>query len=109
MSIGEKKAKEVVFMCRKYPAREAAQMGWVNAVVPDAELETVTQNWAEELLALSPRYLEISKFSSNAWYNLCRESYLSGIGMLIQAIGSEDMVEGAQAFLEKRKPKFRRN
>ena len=107
MSIGEKRAKEVAMLCRRYPAREALELGWVNQVVPDAELEQVTTDVAEELLGMSPRYLEIAKISSNVWWNAMRESYLSGLGMLAQAIGSDDMVEGAAAFMEKRPPRFR--
>jgi 2-ketocyclohexanecarboxyl-CoA hydrolase len=106
-SVGEKRAKEIAFLCRRYPAREALELGWINAVVRDDRLEDEASAWANELLAMSPRYLEIAKVSSNAWWNTCRESYVSGLGMLMQAIGSADMVEGAQAFLEKRKPDFR--
>jgi len=107
MNIGEKRAKEVAFLCRRYPAREALDMGWINAVVPDADLEGEVMRWVGELLVMSPRYLEIAKLSSNVWWNQCRDNYLSGLGMLVQAIGSKDMIEGATAFLEKRPPKFR--
>lgn len=106
MSVGEKRAKEVSLMCRRYSAAEALELGWINAVVPDDELEPATTAWADELLALSPRYLEIAKISSNVWWNAMRDSYLSGLGMLAQAIGSDDMIEGATAFVEKRPPRF---
>ena len=53
-----------------------------------------------------PRYLEITKISSNVWWNAARDSFSTGLGMLVQAIGSADMVEGASAFLEKRRPRF---
>ena len=107
MNIGEKRAKEVAFLCRRYPARQALELGWINAVVPDAELEAEVTRWADELLRMSPRYLEIAKISSNVWWNHVRDAYRSGLGMLVQAIGSADMIEGATAFLEKRPPRFR--
>jgi len=106
MSVGEKKAKEVVFLCRKYTAPEALDLGWINRVVPDDELEAEVERWADEILALSPRYIEIAKISSNVWWNACRDNYASGLGMVVQAIGSADMIEGATAFVEKRKPQF---
>jgi 2-ketocyclohexanecarboxyl-CoA hydrolase len=104
--VGEKRAKEVSFLCRRYTAAQALQMGLVNEVVPDEELEDAVTRWADELLAMSPRYLEIAKISSNVWWNACRDSYVSGLGMLVQAIGSDDMIEGATAFLEKRRPQW---
>jgi len=107
LSIGEKRAKEISFLCRRYPAREALSLGWINAVVADDELEAEVTRWADELLAMSPRYLEIAKTNSNVWWHACRDSYVSGLGMLVQAIGSADMREGAQAFIEKRPPSFR--
>jgi 1,4-dihydroxy-2-naphthoyl-CoA synthase len=106
MTIGEKRAKEVAFMCRRYKAAEAMEMGWINAVVSPDQLEEEVTLWANELLAMSPRYLEIAKISSNVWWNQSRDAYLSGLGMLVQAIGSNDMIEGATAFMEKRKAQF---
>jgi len=106
MSVGEKRAKEIAFMCRRYPAREALEMGLINAVVPNDKLEEEVTRWADELLYMSPRYLEIAKISSNVWWNQCRDNYLSGLAMLVQAIGSADMIEGATAFMEKRAPRF---
>lgn len=106
ISIGEKRAKEVSFLCRRYPAAEALALGWINAVVPDDELERETSRWARELLQMSPRYLEIAKSNSNVWWNSCRDSFLSGLSALTQAVGSYDMLEGARAFLEKRTPQF---
>jgi 2-ketocyclohexanecarboxyl-CoA hydrolase len=106
ISVGEKRAKEISFLCRRYTAAQALEYGWVNAVVPDRDLESEVDRWCDEILTLSPRYLEIAKISSNVWWSACRDSYLSGIGMLTQAAGSDDMLEGASAFLEKRPPRF---
>ena len=105
-SVGEKRAKEIAFMCRRYKANDALAMGLINAVVPADQLEAEVTRWADELLYMSPRYLEIAKISSNVWWNQCRDNYLSGLGMLVQAIGSADMIEGATAFMEKRRPQF---
>lgn len=106
VQIGEKRAKEMAFLCRRYTATEALDLGFVNAVVPDDELVDAVDALVAELAALSPRYLEIAKVSSNVWWNAVRDSFTTGLGMLVQAIGSPDMAEGAQAFLEKRKPRF---
>ena len=106
MNVGEKRGKEIAFMCRRYKAQQALEMGLINAVVPGDQLEEEVTKWADELLYMSPRYLEIAKISSNLWWNQARDSYLSGLGMLVQAIGSHDMIEGASAFMEKRRPQF---
>lgn len=107
VQIGEKRAKEMIMLCRRYTAGQALDMGLINTVVPNDELESTVGAWLAEIHQLSPRYLEITKISSNVWWNASKDNMSSGLGMLIQAIGSEDMREGAQAFLEKRKPQFR--
>ena len=91
-------------MCRRYTADQALDMGLLNAVVDDDELESTVESWIREISMLSPRYLEITKISSNVLWNSARDSFSTGLGMLVQAIGSPDMIEGAQAFLEMRKP-----
>jgi 2-ketocyclohexanecarboxyl-CoA hydrolase len=107
IQVGEKRAKEMSFLCRRYTADQALEMGLVNRVVSDDQLEDAATDMAEELLVMSPRYLEIAKVSSNVWWNQARDNFLSGVGMLAQAIGSEDMLEGMRAFSEKRPPRFR--
>jgi len=106
LQIGEKKAKELSLLCRRYSADQALAMGLVNDVVDDEQVEPAAQGWCEEIATLSPRYLEITKISSNVWWNAARDSFSAGLGMLMQAVGSADMIEGATAFLEKRKPVF---
>ena len=106
LQIGEKKAKELAFLCRRYSAEQALTIGLVNEVVDDDQVEATAQRWCEEIAALSPRYLEIAKISSKIWWNAARDSFSTGLGMLMQAVGSPDMVEGATAFLEKRPPSF---
>lgn len=106
VQIGEKRAKEMSMLCRRYTAEQALELGLVNEVVEDDALEVRVTEWVEELKQLSPRYLEITKISSNIWWNLAQDSMNAGLGMLLQAIGSEDMQEGARAFLEKRRPRF---
>ena len=106
VQIGEKRAKEMAMLCRRYSAEQALEFGLINAVVDDAVVESTAGQWCEEIARLSPRYLEITKISSNIWWNAARDSFSTGIGMLTQAVGSADMVEGASAFLEKRPPRF---
>lgn len=105
--IGEKRAKEMAMMCRRYPAQQALAMGLINEVTPDDGLDEAVERWLAEIHALSPRSLEIVKVSSNQWWNASGDNMRTSLGMLIQSIGGPDMIEGARAFLEKRKPNFR--
>jgi len=106
--VGEKKAREIWFLCRRYTAAQALQMGLVNAVVPDAELDAEVERWCLEIAALSPTALAIAKRS----FNLDSESIrgISAMGMQALALfyQTEESREGVRAFLEKRPPKFRK-
>ncbi|MFV0457489.1 MAG: enoyl-CoA hydratase/isomerase family protein [Actinomycetales bacterium] len=108
VQIGEKRAKEMAMLCRRYTAEQALDLGLVNEITEDDALVEAVNRWVGEIRRLSPRYLEITKVSSNQWWNASRDNMTGGLLALIQAIGSEDMLEGAQAFLEKRRPDFRR-
>jgi naphthoate synthase len=104
--VGPKKAKEIWFLCRQYDAREALEMGLVNAVVPLAQLEQETLRWCREMLSLSPFALRMLKASFNA-----DEDGLAGIQQLAHDANllfymSEEAQEGRDAYLQKRKPDF---
>lgn len=108
MTIGEKKAREVVYLCRQYPAQEALELGWINKVVPHDELRAEVERWCAELLERSPAYLELSKISSNVWWDTLTPSMEAAKQALFRLAGGEQMTEGATAFLDKRKPDFSR-
>lgn len=106
--IGEKRAREIWYLCRKYTAQQALEWGLVNAVVPQAELDQEVEKWCQEIIALSPTAISIAKRSFNA-----DSDAIKGIGSLgMQALKlfyeTEESKEGVKAFLEKRKPNFRK-
>jgi len=103
---GDKKAKEIIFLCQRYSAREAMEMGWINRVVPDGELEKETEAWCRRILEMSPQSIRISKLSMNYESDHLYASYMHGIEILASTYGSPELVEGMTAFLEKRKPNF---
>jgi naphthoate synthase len=106
--VGQKKAREIWYLCRQYNAQQALEMGMVNAVVPLAELETVTLQWSREMLAHSPLALRCLKAALNAD---CDGQVglldLAGNATLLYYM-SEEAQEGKKAYLEKRKPNFRK-
>ncbi len=106
LQIGEKRAKEVSFLCRKYTAEEAFRLGWVNEVVPHERLRARVREWCDEILALSPHYLEIAKHTSNYWWDLVQPSFVHGEALLWASAGSPQQREGAAAFIEKRPPDY---
>ncbi|TAK54544.1 MAG: 1,4-dihydroxy-6-naphthoate synthase [Gammaproteobacteria bacterium] len=106
--VGDKRAREIIYLCRQYRAEEAERMGWVNRVVPLAELDQEVQRWAGELLAKSPQALRIARVSLNFESDQSYASVLHG-GQLINLVqASEEFKEGMTAFLERRKPDFER-
>lgn len=106
--VGQKKAREIWFLCRQYSAQEAEQMGMVNKVVPFAELEDEVVAWAEQMMEHSPLALRMIKAGLNA--------ELDGQAGIQELAGDATMLyymldeahEGGQAFLEKRKPDFKK-
>jgi naphthoate synthase len=106
--VGEKRAKEIWFLCRQYDARTALEWGIVNAVVPVAELEEETVRWAKELLAHSPLALRLLKSGYHAGVDgLAGVQQLAGDATLLYYM-SEEAKEGRDAYLEKRRPDFSR-
>ncbi len=104
--VGQKKAREIWFLCRQYDAAQALQMGLVNAVVPLAQLEAETVQWAREMLANSPTALRFLKAALNADCDgQAGLQELAGSATLL-FYQSEEGQEGKRAFLEKRKPAF---
>ncbi len=105
--VGEKRAREIWFLCRRYTAAEALNMGLVNAVVPHDQLDAEVDKWCQEILAMSPTALAIAKRSFNADTDSIRG--IGGLGMQALALyyETDESQEGVRAFLEKRKPRFR--
>jgi naphthoate synthase len=106
--IGQKKAREIWFMCRQYDAKEALEMGLVNTVVPVKELEAETVSWAREMLRHSPMALRLLKAGLNAADDgLAGVQQLAGDATLLFYL-TEEGQEGRNAFQEKRPPDFGR-
>lgn len=104
--VGQKKAREIWYLCRQYNAEEAMQMGLVNKVVPLADLERETMQWSREILEHSPLAIRCLKASLNAD---CDGQIglldLAGNATLLYYM-SEEAKEGKNAFVERRKPDF---
>ena len=102
--IGQKRAREIFFLGRTYSAREAHEMGMVNAVVPHAELEAVAQDWAREINAKSPTAQRMVKFALNlADDGLIGQQVFAGEATRL-AYMTDEAAEGRDAFLNKRPP-----
>jgi 2-ketocyclohexanecarboxyl-CoA hydrolase len=106
--VGEKKAREIWYLCRRYSAAEALAMGLVNAVVPHDELDAEVARWCAEIMARSPTAIAIAKRSFNADSDNIRG--IGGMGMqaLSMYYATEESQEGVRAFNEKRTPDFRK-
>jgi len=105
--VGEKRAREIWYLCRKYSAEEALRMGLVNAVVPDDQLDAEVDAWCAEINHKSPTAIAIAKRSFNA-----DTENIRGIGQLaFQSLalyfGTDESKEGGAALREKRTPDFR--
>jgi naphthoate synthase len=104
--VGEKRAREIWFLCRQYDAETAERWGLVNRVVPAAALRDEVRQWANEMLALSPTALRFLKQSFNA-----DSEHIGGLGQIAFSglglfVDSDEAREGVTAFNEKRQPDF---
>ena len=106
--VGEKKAREIWYLCRRYSAAEALAMGLVNTVVPHEELDAEVARWCAEIIERSPTAIAIAKRSFNADTESIRGIGAMGMQSLKMYYQSEESKEGVRAFQEKRKPVFRK-
>ncbi len=102
--IGQKNAREVFFLAREYSAQRAYEMGAVNAVVPHAELERTGIEWAQEIMGKSPTAIRMLKYAFNAVDDGIAGQQLFAGETTRLAYGTDEAVEGRDAFLEKREP-----
>jgi 2-ketocyclohexanecarboxyl-CoA hydrolase len=106
--VGEKKAREIWFLCRKYTAQQACDMGLVNKVVPHEQLDAEVEAWAADINQMSPTALAIAKRSFNADSENIRGISFLGIQAVKHYYMSEESKEGVRAFNERRKPDFKK-
>jgi len=104
--IGEKKAREMWFLCRQYSAEEAFEMGLVNKVVPHEKLMEEAEAWAREMLIKSPTALKLAKYSFNADSDNIYGISRMGLTSLELFHTTDEAMEGIDSFLEKRIPDF---
>jgi naphthoate synthase len=106
--VGQKKAREIWYLCRQYSAQEALEMGLVNKVVPINQLEEEGIKWAKEILEKSPMAIRLLKSAFNAELDgQAGIQELAGNATLLYYM-SEEAQEGKKAYLEKRKPNFKK-
>ena len=105
--VGQKKAREIWFLCRQYDAKEALDMGLVNTVVPLAELELTTIQWCREMLQHSPTALRFLKMAMNADCDGQAGMMAFAGSATLMYYTTDEGREGKEAFLEKRKPDFK--
>ena len=104
--VGQKFAREIFFLAREYNAQRAYEMGVVNAVVPHAQLETTGVEWATEILTKSPQSIRMLKYAFNAVDDgMVGQQLFAGEATRL-AYGTEEAVEGRDAFLQKRDPNW---
>src|SRR3990167_6664378 len=106
--IGERLAREWIFCARRFTGPEAEKIGLINKCVPQKELLAETLKWCETIKGHSPQTLRMTKKSLNFESDLLYASWQHGMELLAHVWGSEESLEGMNAFLEGRKPDFQK-
>lgn len=104
--VGEKKAREIWYLCEKYSAQEAKDMGLVNKIAPHGELLKAAEEWAQKILEKSPTAIKMLKYSFNddsANIGGITQISMGSLGMFYK---TEESAEGRNAFIEKRQANF---
>src|ERR1700676_3143825 len=106
--VGEKRAREFWYLCEQYTAEDCRQMGLVNKVVPASQLMNEARAWARKIAGMSPTAITLAKASFNAPSEEIRGIGAIALRGLALYYGTEEALEGKNAFLEKRPPEFAR-
>jgi 1,4-dihydroxy-2-naphthoyl-CoA synthase len=108
MGGGHELAREMIFCARRFSAKEAVEIGLINKCVPQSELRKETLAWCETIKGHSPQTLRMTKKSLNFESDLLYASWQHGMELLAHVWGSEESLEGMDAFLAGRKPDFQK-
>jgi 1,4-dihydroxy-2-naphthoyl-CoA synthase len=104
--IGERLAREMIFFARRFTAKEAAEIGLINKCVPQKDLLAETLKWCKTVKGHSAQTIRMTKKSLNFESDLLYASWQHGMELLAHVWGSEESIEGMNAFLEGRTPRF---
>lgn len=104
--IGERRAKEMIFLCKTYTGKEAAEIGLANIAVPAEELRAKVEEVCRQIVGYSSATIRATKVSLNFDSDALYPSWQHGMELLANIWGTEESLEGMNAFLEKRKPDF---
>ena len=107
--VGEKKAREILYLTRQYSADEALAMGLVNVVVPDEELDAEVDSWCEQILRRSPQGLRLAKLAMNTATDALYSSVQHGLELVaLNHVYGPEPAEGIASFGEKRPADWRK-
>ena len=106
--VGERIAREMIFLAKRFDAKEAERIGLINKCVPEADLLKETLAWCENIKSNSSQTIRMTKKSLNLESDQLYGSWQHGMELLAHVWGSEESLEGMNAFLEGRKPDFQK-